>query len=330
MMTGIERVVKVIKREPGAPVARGELTVDRGFAMDLLNWRFNGAVSDGVSDTDLIIACCRTLRLDLVCIQSGEMAGNEERLSIKPTDVGSLVDEGLFVFWVVDGAFQRAMTKQGMMALLMDIARSPGDVGKDIREIADQVMTTMAQGVSAGAHGIILADDIAYHQGTYMAPGFVEQFLLPIWQMYVKTAKGLGVPVFFHSDGNLNTVLPNIVSAGFDGLQCIEPAAGMSMSKIRQQYGKDLCLMGNVDPALLSDQGGHGNAELGYDELRRAVTDLMAPTVGSGGFIFGSCSGLHTGMWPERVNYMYQLATELDRAACCDDSLSYSYYQNFK
>jgi uroporphyrinogen decarboxylase len=115
------------------------------------------------------------------------------------------------------------------------------------------------------------------------------------------------------------------VSAGFDGLQCIEPAAGMSMSKIRQQYGKDLCLMGNVDPALLSDQSGHGNAELGYDELRRAVTDLMAPAVGRGGFIFGSCSGLHTGMWPERVNYMYQLATELDRAVCCYDSLSYSY-----
>ena len=330
MMTGIERVVNVIKREPGAPVARGELTLDRGFARDLLNLRAKGAVTDGVSDTDLIIACCRTLNLDLVCIQSGEMAANEEFLSIKPTDLGSLIDEGLFVFWIVDGAFQRAMTKQGMMALLMNIARSPGDVGQDLLEIADQVMTTMAQGVGAGAHGIILADDIAYQQGTYMAPGFVEKFLLPIWQMYVKTSKSLGVPVFFHSDGDLNAVLPHIVSAGFDGLQCIEPAAGMSMSKIRQRYGKDLCLMGNVDPALLSDQSGHGNAELGYDELRRAVTDLMAPAAGRGGFIFGSCSGLHTGMWPERVNYMYQLATELDRAACCDDSLRSSVNQNYK
>lgn len=316
MMTGIERVVNVIRRETGAPVARGELTLDRGFARDLLNWRAKGAVTDGVSDTDLIIACCRTLKLDLVCIQSGEMAANEALLSIEPTDLGSLINEGLFVFWVVDGAFQRAMTKQGMMALLVAIAQSPSDVGQNLLKIADHVMTTMAQGVGAGAHGIIIADDIAYQQGTYMAPGFVEQFLLPIWQMQVKIAKELGVPVFFHSDGNLNAVLPHIVSAGFDGLQCIEPAAGMNISKIRQQYGKDLCLMGNVDPALLSDQSGHGDAELGYDELRRAVTDLMAPAVEKGGFIFGSCSGLHAGMWPERVNYMYQLAIELDRAAC--------------
>jgi len=118
MMTGIERVVSVIRREPGAPVAKGELTFDRGFARDLLNWRAKGTVADGVSDTDLIIACCRTLNLDLICIQSGEMTGKEDLLSINPTDLGSLINEGLFVFWVVDGAFQRAMTKQRMMALL--------------------------------------------------------------------------------------------------------------------------------------------------------------------------------------------------------------------
>ncbi|MCP3951809.1 MAG: hypothetical protein GY697_06255, partial [Desulfobacterales bacterium] len=181
-------------------------------------------------------------------------------------------------------------------------------------KLSSEVIAAMEQGVTAGAHGIIIADDIAYHRSTYMSPDFVKQHLLPIWQTQVTVAGDLGVPVFFHSDGNLNAVLPTIVAAGFDGLQCIEPAAGMDMPAVKAEYGNTLCLMGNVDPALLSDQSIQGDVETRCAHLRRAVLDLMASAGGDGGFIFGTCSGLHAGMSPELVQYMYDLATDPDTA----------------
>jgi uroporphyrinogen decarboxylase len=313
-LNSISLVMDAIRHKPGTPIARGELTLDSKFARDFLNWRKADAGADSLSGIDLRIACCQALKLDLVCIQSGETADKESNLSAKITDLNRIADEGLFAFWVVNGSFQTAMARQGMMTFLADIAGSPDDVCNELRQISDHVIVTMRQGVSAGAHGIIIADDIAYSQSTYISPDFVKHRLLPIWQTQVETARDLGVPVFFHSDGNLNAVLPYIVAAGFDGLQCIEPASGMDIKKIKTRYGKELCLMGNMDPALLSVQGSQSDAATQYARLRRAVFNLMAFAGGNDGFIFGSCSGLHAGMSPELVQYMYHLVSEADAA----------------
>jgi len=168
----------------------------------------------------------------------------------------------------------------------------------------------MEQDLAAGAHGIIIADDIAYNQGPMVSPKFVADHLLPCWQAQVAAANELGMPVFFHSDGNLNALMPFIVDAGFDGLQCIEPAAGMDIEAIKKENGDRLCLMGNMDPALLSD-GPENRDASGDDDLHEvseATAALISTAAHGGGFIFGTCSGLHEGMRPERVRHMFDLA----------------------
>lgn len=313
MTKGIAKVTYAIAHESGAAIPRGELVIDRGFARDYLNWRVNDAVADVFTDTQLLLACCRFLKLDLVCIPADENTVNDRILAPPSDAIEKMADEGLFVFWLVDGAFQSALAERGMTALMTGIARYPGDVGKELQQRSQTVMAAIARGVGAGAHGVIIADDIAYGRGTYMAPDVVERHLLPVWKAQVAAAHGLGVPVFFHTDGNINAVLPHIVEAGFDGLQCIEPAAGMDMAVIHAQYGKRLCLMGNIDPALLCGPDPSSQAAHDPDGLQRAVSRVTA--LGGGGVIFGTCSGLHAGMWPERVHQMYKLAAQHDPVA---------------
>ena len=310
-MNSYQRVIHAITHEPGSPVARGELVIDRGFSRAYLNWRMNDPAADVLTDTSLLLACCRFLKLDLVCVPADSEAGQASILSPPAEDIDQFADEGLFVFWLVDGAFQSAMTDLGMTALMTAMARAPADFVQDLQQRCQTVMATMVRGVGAGVHGVIIAEDIAYGQGTYMSPDFIEHYLLPVWQAQVEAAHGLGVPVFFHSDGNVRAVLPHIVEAGFDGLQCIEPAAGMDMNAIQAQYGERLCLMGNIDPALLCGPDPSGQAASDRGGLKRAVKHVTA-LGGRGGLIFGTCSGLHTGMLPERVHYMYQLAAQSD------------------
>jgi len=309
-LTSLSRVLAAIRHDPGFPLARGELTLDRKFAREFLAWQKKTTKVNSLSDTDLILACCLALKLDLACIQPQTLAGERSGLLGKLADIPRLADEGLFIFWVVNGSFQRAMARRGALKLLKDMAASPEEVCQELQQLSNQVIAALVQGVSAGAHGIIIADDIAYQQNTYMSPDFVKQKLLPIWQTQVTSARNLGVPVFFHSDGNLNGILSTLVEAGFDGLQGIEPAAGMDLPAIKAHFGKALCLMGNIDPALLSDQGCQMDAKSRYTRLQQAVLDLIASTDGDGGLIFGTCSGLHAGMSPELVQYMYDLAVE--------------------
>ena len=98
------------------------------------------------------------------------------------------------------------------------------------------------------------------------------------------------------------------MEVGFDGLHCIEPSAGMDIKEIKQEYGERLCLMGNIDPALLVDHNRVGAPDKDNHNLTLAVESLMASAAPGGGFIFGSCSGLHRGMSPRKVHFMFELA----------------------
>lgn len=311
-MDSISRVFCAIRHEPKAPIPRGELVLDPAFVTNYLRWQDRGHDTERMSHVERVLECCRSLRFDMVCLQSDALVQAEPSYKKTKTDIQRFANRAIFVFWIIDGAFQSIMERCGPMTLLLDIARSPECVGESLRHQSDQVIANISRGIDAGTHGIIIADDIAFHRSTYMSPEFVERYLLPLWQRQIATARESGVPVFFHSDGCLNAVLPHIVEAGFDGLQCLEPAAGMDLCAIKKTYGKDLCLMGNIDPALLSKPIDQIDSGKNYDRLRHAVENLLACAGADGGFIFGTCSGLHSGMSPELVQFMYDMVAWAD------------------
>ena len=91
---------------------------------------------------------------------------------------------------------------------------------------------------------VTLADDIAYQKGLLANPQILRRSILPSLARQAEAFRKMGFPVFFHSDGNLNDILPNLATIGLTGLQCLEAAAGMDLASIASQYGKDLCLWG--------------------------------------------------------------------------------------
>lgn len=309
-MNSWQRVTDTIRHLNVHPVVKGELSVDGRFAIRFLRRFQPGKKWDALSDVQRRIACCKALDLDLVCIQSAKPTGNESGINQTAADIIQFSDQGLFVFLVVDGAFQAAMEQLGQMKVLLDIARSPDNLAERLASLCSRVISDIRQGVGAGAPGIIVADDIAYQHNTYMSPDFVRQRLLPLWRKQVTTARESGVPVFFHSDGNLSSVLKYVAAAGFDGIQCIEPGAGMDIGDVKRRFGRELCLMGSIDPALLYERTNCEEVENDHERLQQAVTRFMASDDGTGGLIFGTSSGLHSDMSPERVRLMYHLAHE--------------------
>lgn len=313
-MNGIQRVKNTIAHVHGVPIARGELVLEPQFARDFMAWQTGGDPPAMHDVIDLQMACCRALGLDLFCLQSPP----SNALSLPLESIHRFAAEGLFVFWIVDGVFQRAAQRHGMMALLTEIGRSPDTVQAEFKHLSGHVLSTMNQGIEAGVHGIILADDIAYNQGTFTSPDFIEQYLFPFWKTHVLQAGDRDVPLFFHSDGNLNAVMPLIKAAGFVGLQGIESAAGMDIGALKKQYGSELCLMGGLSPSLLSSPKVTDLGENDKPSLRREVSALIASASGDGGFIFGTSSGLHAGMSPERVQRVYRLSFKQE-AVCVAD-----------
>jgi len=314
IMNGIQRVKNTIAHVPGAPIARGELVLEPQFARDFMAWQTGGDPPAMHDDVNLQLTCCHALGLDLICLQSPP----SNAFSLPFKSIHRFAEEGLFVFWIVDGVFQHAARHRGFMALMTDIARDPEAVQAEFKHFSGHVLSTMDQGIEAGVHGIILADDIAYNQGTFTSPDFIEQYLFPFWKAHVLKAGDRDVPLFFHSDGNLKAVMPLITAAGFVGLQGIESDAGMDIGGLKKQYDSELCLMGGLSPSLLSSPKVPNLGEIDKPSLRREVSALIASASGDGGFIFGTSSGLHAGMSPERVQQAYRLSFKQE-AVCVAD-----------
>ncbi len=111
---------------------------------------------------------------------------------------------------------------------------------------------TLAQHYPAD-HGIIagfLGDDIAFNSGPLLNPVWLRDHYFPRLVRVISAWHDRGIKVLFHSDGNLNPVLDDLVDAGIDGLNPIEILAGMDIAEIHRRH-PHLFMAGGIDVSQL-------------------------------------------------------------------------------
>ena len=286
MLKRWERVMRAVQGLPVDRVPLGELVVEPEFclkAMERKTFSFKTARD-----------FWERFALDLVVLP---WADTNDACSIarwrKETDC--------FVFALIDGGFSRALSAMGFHAFMEGTLKDPGRVNALIEGFFQESLVKLEGCVEAGAHGIMIGDDLAYQKATFISPVSLRKLYFPCLSKFVSQAKEKGPVVFFHSDGNLNAVMSDLLDAGIDGLQSLEPGAGMDLGRIKQMYGDRICLMGNMDLAYL--QPGEPDSR-----LQEMVSRIMEAGKPRGRFIFGTCSGLHEHLPVEKVERMVQEA----------------------
>jgi uroporphyrinogen decarboxylase len=102
-----------------------------------------------------------------------------------------------------------------------------------------------------------------------------------------------------HSDGNLWPILDLILETGYDGINPLEPQAGMEMKKVKACCGDRICLLGNIDSVDLLPRG---NAK----QVEQAVIQTIKDGAAGGGLIICSSNSLHPGVNPENCITMFK------------------------
>lgn len=190
-----------------------------------------------------------------------------------------------FLFAMLDGVFQGVASLLDFSTFLMATLNDGPKLMKLIEGQTAYIIEQAKLAVVAGAHGILLGEDMAYNGGLYISPQSLRELFFPSLKEVVQMIKSkLDVPVFLHSDGNISAILEDIVAMGFDGLQGIEAGAGMDLLAIKQQYGRELCLMGNLDIGFL--------AQASSSETYKVAVELVNKAGKGGGFILGSSAGI--------------------------------------
>lgn len=158
---------------------------------------------------------------------------------------------------------------------------------------------------AAGADGVLIADDLAFNSGPFVDPEYLRRDYFPLLKKQVQTIHDLGLPVIFHSDGDLHLLMKDLLDCGVDGVQSCDPNANMDIPQLKQQYGERLTFMGNIDINLL--------AEGSPEEVARVTRDLIENARSGGGFILSASNVITQYCKPENVLAMYKAVTETER-----------------
>lgn len=94
-----------------------------------------------------------------------------------------------------------------------------------------------------------------YASPPYQSPAAFRDYVVKYDKPMVDAIQGNGGFVRIHSHGNLYEILDEIASMGVDGLDPIEPPpqGNVELSYVRQKYGKQLVLFGNLEAADLEN-----------------------------------------------------------------------------
>lgn len=295
-----ERVSRTIQGLAVDRVPRGEIIIDPEFCCRLLQtntFSFAAALRFWeLLQLDLVVLAPPNQHMAGADLGGGELTENIRRWRR---------EADYFIFALVDGGFARALASLGFQQFMLAVRSEKNALKEMIQNFTGDAVTEAEAAVAAGAHGIIIADDIAYQNGTYLSPAHLQELYFFHLAEQVEKLKA-GAALFFHSDGNINGVLPDLLTAGFTGLQGLEPGAGMDLAEVKAAYGADFCLMGNLDLSLL-------DASVAEEELRAAVYGTIQAGKEGGRYIFGTCGGLHRDLSVDRVLSMYNYALEAEK-----------------
>ncbi len=144
---------------------------------------------------------------------------------------------------------------------------------------------------------IVFADDIGQQQGPMLSPEMYREFLKPfhakLWS-YVR--ENSDMKVFYHSDGAILELLPDLIDAGVQVLNPVQTdVVGMDPAKLKQEFGRDLVFWGaGVDTHSVLDKGSPAQVR---EDVRRRV-EALAP---GGGWIWASIHNMLSNVRPENI-----------------------------
>jgi len=290
----VERVRKAILHRPPDRIPRGEIVID-----------------DAVIETALCLPrvgfeekleFASLLGLDIICLSprfpdlKRELPGPSD---LPCPDLESwTLRSGLFVFAVLDGLLGWGARIFGFQRILTLPHQSPEVLSQFAAEVEGLNIDLARRLSEQGIHGLILADDLAYGNGLLMGPRITREHFLPSLARQAEKILPLGLPLFFHSDGNLTEIFPDLVSLGVHGLHCIDSKSGMDWTELKARYAGRLCLWGTLTVDDLA---------AGRDpESRDGLTRVIRETGAGGGFILGTTSGMFKGMDVEALRRIYE------------------------
>ena len=188
---------------------------------------------------------------------------------------------GKCVAFAAHASFHPTWHKVGLENLLMGMAEEPEWLvemfAAHAELVADLYDGMQAQGMEFDVAW--LSDDLGFRTGPLISPAMYRDLVMPHHRRLCQHFAADGLKTILHSNGDVRSLIPGFLEAGFGVLHPLEAKAGLDVRQLKPEYGERLILFGNIDATRLA-----GTPEQVEAEVRAKVEAGKA----DGGYIFHS------------------------------------------
>ena len=213
-------------------------------------------------------------------------------------------ESGALVRGEVEQVFKLSWLVRGMQNILMDFLINE-DIIRALYDVFYAFNTACASVlVRAGVDMIVMNGDLGMQDRLMMSPETWRRFDKPLLADMIRTLKGINpdVKLYMHTDGNVRSIIGDLIEAGLDILNPIQPEC-MDPVEIKREFGDRLVLHGGVSLQRTLPFGVP-------EDVKAEVRHLIRHCNVDGGFVLGPSNEIFTEIPPENVVAMYDAARE--------------------
>jgi uroporphyrinogen decarboxylase len=171
----------------------------------------------------------------------------EYRWADVPKKIQYLHDKGYAVTAGVGGFFEGMSWMRGPELTLMELIGDEPIIAAVVNKFVERVHFMVTRMTRAGADILMFGDDIGSQDRMFLSPDLWRRWFKKPFGEAIRLAKAINpdILIFFHSDGYIEPVIPDLIDIGLDILNPVQPEC-MDPENIKAQYGKYLSFWGTI------------------------------------------------------------------------------------
>lgn len=180
-----------------------------------------------------------------------------------------------FATWAMIGMNRFAYMIRKHFSLVKELAKALGRITRELQNCFFEKGIDMA----------FICDDWALKGSTIYNPKNWNEIVTPVYKELVKNAHKHDAKLLIHSDGDVSETIPYLIDSGVDGIDPLEYESGMRLKTLKEEFGANICLIGNISATYVLT---YGSKETTIEVTKQALQDAAK----GGGFILGAGSDI--------------------------------------
>jgi uroporphyrinogen decarboxylase len=175
--------------------------------------------------------------------------------------------------------FETAYRLRGFERFMIDLADNPRFVEYLLDQLTAMHVTLSLDLTRSGIDILALDDDVAEPGRMLMSPATWRRFFKPRVRSIIDACRAMNprLAIFWHSDGNIEPIIPDLIEIGVDILHPVQPDV-MDPARLKRLHGDRLAFFGTVGTPATWSWGTPA-------EIRAEVRERIATVGKDGGLI---------------------------------------------